>query len=93
MISEVSSMKVASPLTPRRLLRGGECEVAPIRWLIKGDRDAKHVGRKNCFISVITTITVQREDLGERRRGSSLFKNMPFLPIEDALLAARRASS
>lgn len=38
MISEVSSMKVASPLISRRLLGGGKCEVALIRWLIKGDR-------------------------------------------------------
>ena len=43
--------------------------------------------------SVITLFLFRKGAGDDDRRGLSLFKNMPFLHIEDALLEARRACS
>jgi len=40
-----------------------------------------------------TFFSIRQKAEEARRRGSLVFKNMPFLRVEDALLDARRASS
>ena len=42
---------------------------------------------------MIILLSIRREAIVEARRGLTAFENMPFLPIEDALLEARKASS
>lgn len=60
------------------------------------DRERKNTNHtyRNCwYFSLIILLFIREEADVEVRRGSSTFKNMPFLGVEDALLEARRASS
>ena len=58
-------------------------------WII----NANH-GGCICIVFSVNTLFLFRKGAGDDdRRGLSLFKNMPFLHIEDALLEARRVSS
>ena len=60
------------------------------------DRERKNTNHtdRNCwYFSLIISPFIREEADVEVRRGSSTFKNMPFLGVEDALLEARKASS
>ena len=60
------------------------------------DRERKNTNHtyRNCwYFSLIISPFIREEADDEIRRGSSIFKNMPFLGVEDALLEARKASS
>ena len=73
--------------------------------LVKGDgpagegggatisRNTNHANKK-CQ-DILQTVPFYNREKAEyaTRRGSSTFKNMPFLQVKDALLEARRASS
>ena len=60
------------------------------------DRERKNTNHtyRNCwYFSLIILPFIREEADDEVRRGSSTFKNMPFLGVEDALLEARKVSS
>ena len=60
------------------------------------DRERKNTNHtyRNCWYFSLIILPFIREEADDRaRRGSSTFKNMPFLGVEDALLEARKASS
>ena len=60
------------------------------------DRERKNTNHtyRNCwYFSLIISPFIREEADDRARRGSSTFKNMPFLGVEDALLEARKASS
>jgi len=60
------------------------------------DRERKNTNHtyRNCWYFSLIILPFIREEADDwARRGSSTFKNMPFLGVEDALLEARKASS
>ena len=60
------------------------------------DRERKNTNHtyRNCwYFSLIISPFIREEADDRARRGSSIFKNMPFLGVEDALLEARKVSS
>ena len=68
-------------------------ELIPTRILIERERILTiRIGIVDIF-SLIILLFIREEADDRARRGSSTFKNMPFLRVEHALLGARRASS
>lgn len=58
-----------------------------MKKLLAEEGDAKRVSRNCKDISVITPSSFREKAVYEGRRGLTTFKNMPFLPLKDALLA------
>ena len=56
-------------------------------------KNTNHTYRNCWYFSLIISPFIREEADVEIRRGSSTFKNMPFLGVEDALLGARKAYS
>ena len=76
-------------------LGGGWCDAWTYPYK-NTDRERKNTNYtdRNCwYFSLIISPFIREEADVEVRRGSSTFKNMPFLGVEDALLEARKASS
>lgn len=72
---------------------GVVCEVSPIKLLVYGQLTLTMETEFVEIFLVIMFLLFRKEAGDVDRRGSSLFKNMPFLHTEDALLEERRASS
>ena len=56
-------------------------------------KNTNHTYRNCWYFSLIISPFIREEADDRARRDSSIFKNMPFLGVEDALLEARKASS
>lgn len=56
-------------------------------------KNTNHTDRNCWYFSLIISPFIREEADVEIRRGSSTFKNMPFLGVEYALLEARKVSS
>ena len=74
---------------------GGWCDAwtYPYKNTDRERKNTNHTDRNCWYFSLIISPFIWEEADVEIRRGSSTFKNMPFLGVEDALLEARKASS
>ena len=63
------------------------------RNVLRERKNTKHVNRKCQDILQTTPFSFREKAEYATSRGSSMFKNMPFLQVKDALLEASRASS
>ena len=63
------------------------------RKVLRERKNTNHVNRKCQDILQIIPFSFREKAEYATRRGSSTFRNMPFLQVKDALLEARRASS
>ena len=74
---------------------GGWCDAwtYPYKNTDRERKNTNHTDRNCWYFSLIISPFIREEADDRARRGSSTFKNMPFLGVEDALLEARKASS